>query len=115
MNLLPLVVLLSCAITPAVLADGNGAKPDPAIKTKVVFKCSDAKELTAGWCVSNVPGSDKRSFVKANVVGPPKDLNYNCIDTNKENNMCCKADFKPDQKGEGSPGTDVCVIKGPVP
>ncbi|POW01057.1 hypothetical protein PSHT_03677 [Puccinia striiformis] len=49
MDLLSLIIYLSCSTTPALLADGG-----PSPEMTVLFTCVDSKELPSGWCVSQV-------------------------------------------------------------
>ncbi|POW03190.1 hypothetical protein PSHT_11754, partial [Puccinia striiformis] len=116
MNLLSLIIYLSCATTPAVLAAVAPTTPNPA--TTVVFTCADAPGLPTGWCVakasSEAGGLNCKSLFPeplhhspeldgvcpassiANTVGPAKDQNYNCIGKPfGDNSLCCQANTRP--------------------
>ncbi|KAI9624046.1 hypothetical protein H4Q26_017057 [Puccinia striiformis f. sp. tritici PST-130] len=112
MILLSLIIYLSCATTSAVLAAGAPPTPDP--KTTVVFTCADSKDQPNGWCVARKKPKPpyEYGFVEANVVGPAKDFNYNCIGkTYADNNVCCKSTFKPNPNGRTTFTSDDCQIK----
>ncbi|KAH9443317.1 hypothetical protein MJO28_014775 [Puccinia striiformis f. sp. tritici] len=112
MNLLSLFIYVSCATAPAVLA-ADAAKPGPDPKTTVVFTCTGKDVPPTGWCVSQAPGKlgEGYNFDLANVVGPPKDMNYNCIGKKfTDNSACCKPTFKPAPNGLTKLGSD-CIIK----
>ncbi|KAH9443313.1 hypothetical protein Pst134EB_027656 [Puccinia striiformis f. sp. tritici] len=95
MNLLSLIIYLSCATTPAVLAAGAPTTPNPA--TTVVFTCADAPGLPTGWCVAKASSeAGGLNSVQANTVGPAKDQNYNCIGKPfGDNSLCCQANTRP--------------------
>ncbi|KAH9460378.1 hypothetical protein MJO28_003955 [Puccinia striiformis f. sp. tritici] len=108
MNLISLIIYLSCATIPAALA---AEAPNP--ETTVVFTCADLTGLPSGWCVSQVAGKleDGYNFVQAKAVGDTKDLNYNCIGKlYADNSACCNDKFKPEPKGLTQLGED-CKIK----
>ncbi|KAI7939215.1 hypothetical protein MJO28_014794 [Puccinia striiformis f. sp. tritici] len=113
MNILSLIIYLSCATTPAVLAAGATTTPDP--KTTVAFTCADAKDQPTGWCVTEVKSRFVHglyNFAEANAVGPAKNLNYNCIGKPfAENSVCCRSTYKPKPNVLNSFTSQDCQIK----